>query len=420
IKLPNSYRFRASISRPLDVPIKIVLQNLAVAYPRKIFRYDPKEAGAFEGDIILPPSTRGVGEAAQEARWTNGIVPYVIKSGDFNAEQEAVILKSMRRLEQIVAINNKLCIQFRPKISTDQHFTTIKTGIGCTSTVGQNWYSTKELTLGNGCIHEGTIMHELLHTLGFWHEQSRPDRDNYVTIEYANVEPGLEHAFNKYTTSVDTLGTPYDYESLMHYGSHDFSSNGKPTIVPKNSTAKIGQGHSLSRIDILEVQLYYQCIGPVSGRLIPLYRYTRGYYDHLYTTNGQEIGTTTQGAIGRYGYKYQGVVGQIYDSAGPQPSFTLPFYRYLNILNGQHLYTSNWREIGTNRTGVVIKNWMYEENVGYLYPMSQPNTYPLYHYYHVNQSAHFYTTSIQEIGTTTPGAIGKVGYQYEGIAGYIL
>ena len=66
------------------------------------------------------------------------------------------------------------------------------------------------------CIHLGTIAHELIHALGFWHEQSRADRDEYVNIHMNNIIAGTEYNFNKYPLeSTDPLGEPYDYYSIM-------------------------------------------------------------------------------------------------------------------------------------------------------------------------------------------------------------
>ncbi|CAF4412812.1 unnamed protein product, partial [Adineta steineri] len=60
--------------------------------------------------------------------------------------------------------------------------------------------------------------------LDFWHEQLRPGRDDYVTINFDNVQQGREHNFNKYLSDVkDTLGLPYDYNS----------KNGLATIITK-------------------------------------------------------------------------------------------------------------------------------------------------------------------------------------------
>ena len=66
--------------------------------------------------------------------------------------------------------------------------------------------------------------------------QSAYDRDEYVTIEWDNITPGLENNFEKYSSSeVTHFNTTYDYYSVMHYDAYAFSKNGKPTIVPKVS-----------------------------------------------------------------------------------------------------------------------------------------------------------------------------------------
>lgn len=79
------------------------------------------------------------------------------------------------------------------------------------------------------------IVHELLHALGMWHEQQRPDRDQYVQINYANIQSGYESNFD-IISGADTLGA-YDFESLMEYDGCSFS-----TCCPAGSTCFCSSG----------------------------------------------------------------------------------------------------------------------------------------------------------------------------------
>lgn len=85
----------------------------------------------------------------------------------------------------------------------------------CWSWIGKQGKK-QQLSLGRGCLGSGTIIHEFLHALGFYHEQSRPDRDQYVRINLENVRSGQEHNF-KASTKINSFGVPYDLNSVMHY-----------------------------------------------------------------------------------------------------------------------------------------------------------------------------------------------------------
>ena len=112
-----------------------------------------------------------------------------------------------------------------------------------------------------------------------FHEQSRPDRDDYVSINWNNIDPGKSNIpsnafenfffsaqkfnFDKYTNDeVDTQMTSYDYGSVMHYDRYAFALNRtQPTITPTmNASAFIGQRAGLSLTDIIEIQRFYDCI----------------------------------------------------------------------------------------------------------------------------------------------------------------
>ena len=71
-------------------------------------------------------------------------------------------------------------------------------------------------------LQDSVIIHEMLHAVGFHHEQSRTDRDDYVTINTANIEAGFEDNFDKETT---TILSAYDLTSIMHYESEVSTSS---------------------------------------------------------------------------------------------------------------------------------------------------------------------------------------------------
>ena len=126
--------------------------------------------------------------------------------------KEKTIVNAMNKITS--QTNN--CIKFVARTSQSSYLN-IKSAGGCWSYVGRlpSSYQPQELSLDrNGCVYQGTAIHELMHAIGFEHEQSRPDRDSFVKIYYENIESKNAFNFDKYTTSqVSTLGLPYDYYS---------------------------------------------------------------------------------------------------------------------------------------------------------------------------------------------------------------
>ena len=64
----------------------------------------------------------------------------------------------------------------------------------CAGGVGYRKRKKTVLSLDSFCYRLGTVMHEIGHAIGFWHEQNRPDRDKYVEILYKNI-PGSKCSY---------------------------------------------------------------------------------------------------------------------------------------------------------------------------------------------------------------------------------
>ncbi|XP_077382244.1 meprin A subunit beta-like [Festucalex cinctus] len=208
-------------------------------------------------DDILPPPFQRSAVSSESLLWTLP-VPYVLDDSlDLNAKGVTLRAQEQFRL--------KSCIDF--KVRDDElYFISVKKLDGCFSYIGRVMMPEgQDLSIGQFCDRIATVEHEFLHALGFYHEQSREDRDNYVTIIFENILADNEHNFLKANGSI-TQGVPYDYMSVMHYGKNFFSNGNGSTIITKDPAFQdvIGQRLEMSQRDVLELNLLYNCTSHVA------------------------------------------------------------------------------------------------------------------------------------------------------------
>lgn len=217
----------------------------------------------FEGDIILGTQakmdaissgtiTNGVGVSGNQFRWAGGVIPFEFEAGLGN-DVRNLINGAITHWEANTGID--FVLRTAENRNNFPDFVVVRNSTRCASFVGRQG-GEQTVWLGANCGLAAAI-HELGHTVGLWHEQSREDRDAFVQINWANITGGMEHNFNQHITDGDDIGA-YDYASIMHYGPTAFSSNGRPTIVPISPvTATIGGATGLSGGDIAAVAAMY-------------------------------------------------------------------------------------------------------------------------------------------------------------------
>ncbi|KAF8764444.1 Zinc metalloproteinase nas-6 like protein [Argiope bruennichi] len=144
-------------------------------------------------------------------------------------------------------------IRFEPRRNQRCYLTLTKSD-GCwTNGTGDD--CRPRISLGMGCTDFGIILHELLHAIGFEHEHNRPDRGDYVIINWRNIEDGEENQFKKLRRNqYEWMDFEIDFESIMMYDSYAFSRNGEMTIQARDGE-EIEENEELSDMDIEKLRL---------------------------------------------------------------------------------------------------------------------------------------------------------------------
>ncbi|CAI2352066.1 unnamed protein product [Caenorhabditis sp. 36 PRJEB53466] len=259
----------------------IVISSILMAYAAHaqpagdIFRtfmgYIPEEhrahhawqnSGKFQGDIDgIDPNLLKLPEGPvlfnalknKQLTWENGVIPFEMDTA-FSANEVKILEKAFD------SYRRNTCIRFEKRDGQTDYLNIVK-GYGCYSQVGRTG-GKQEISLGRGCFFHEIIVHELMHSVGFWHEHSRADRDDHIRIMWDNILPGMKSQFDKISAVLQDLqGENYDYKSIMHYDSTAFSRNGRNTIetVKDGFTEVIGTAQDLSSLDIVKINKLYQC-----------------------------------------------------------------------------------------------------------------------------------------------------------------
>lgn len=265
-----------------------------VQLDKDLFMYKVRELDLYiyDGDIIF--TSKEVDSLILQRRQTKACVvkngfkhwPYGKVNYSFDAAAGDVF--KSRVLAAINDISNNCAIQFIEVPNNSQEDRIVF--VHATSAVGNNsplgWQGGAQIVnIYNDNLH-GVILHEIMHSLGFYHEHCRLDRDDYISINWENIKLPKYSQFNKNASNVAYDIGPIDYNSVMMYASTISDTNfvydpSEPVMYKNDNPLEDfgGQRISLSEGDIRGLQALF---GPPYAKVIRTGRslYHNDYYDN--------------------------------------------------------------------------------------------------------------------------------------------
>ncbi|XP_073529549.1 low choriolytic enzyme-like [Phyllobates terribilis] len=206
-----------------------------------------------EGDVAI--DLRRNARICNTCKWpktANGIVlvPYTIAS-QYSASEVSLINEALKEFEVMT------CVQFVNR-NSEPDYLSIESGVGCWSYIGRIFGKQTVSLSRPSCMVYGVIQHEAMHNIGFFHEHTRMDRDNYIDILWQNMDQASYGNFD--VADGNTFNIPYDYTSVMHYNNYAYSNDSLPTIVPTpDPYVPIGQRSGMSNLDVMKINANYAC-----------------------------------------------------------------------------------------------------------------------------------------------------------------
>lgn len=226
----------ASLRTPTFVAVALAALFLATPVQPADAQSDPSSSLTRVGDMVLGAHNVRRDDRARPSGfvgldhivalpWPGGRMSVVFE-GAVSAEQQAYFFDVCGRWSDAADVR---CVAASPG---DEALTVTAgaPGSGCHSVVGYGPYY-RLMNLEASCWYDGVVLHEIGHALGLLHEHQRPDRDAFVAVDYANIQPAYRFAFDY---GFGRAHGPYDLRSVMHYQWYAFAADGgRPALTPR-------------------------------------------------------------------------------------------------------------------------------------------------------------------------------------------